>query len=299
MIGLPLTHETNSVQSSPAREKGRIAIIGSGYTGRAIAQFWQEQGHVVTVTTTRPERVPELEPIASQVVVLHGSDSSAVRSVIEGRDTVLLSVAPIGNQQMSVQVYADTYLPTAKNLVVAVEETPSVGQIVYLSSCSVYGDRNGAWVDETAALDTDSERNQVLLETERMLLGAAHAHLRVCLFRLGGIYGPGRELTKRIAKIAGKTIPGSGTSFSGWIHLDDVVAAVDFARRQGLNGIYNLTNDFSCSSGELCDRICAQQEIPKVEWDGSQSAFRTLNARIDNGKLKAAGYQLIHPQTID
>ncbi len=275
------------------------AIIGCGYVGTALASYWsQEQDHKITVTTTRQERVGELEQLASQVVVMKGQDSQAVRSLIQEQDTIVLSIAPISDRQVSAEVYRETYIPTAKNLVAALKDAPNVKQLIYLSSSSVYGDKKGEWVDETSPVKTDGEYSQVLCETEQILLDAASEELKVTILRLGGIYGPKREIIRRFSRIAGKTIPGSGDTFTGWIHLDDIVGAVDFLCDRRLGGVYNLVNDFNCTIRELCDRILDQQGLERAVWDTSKANFRNLNARISNQKIKAAGYKLIHPETI-
>ena len=275
------------------------AIIGCGYVGTALASYWsQKQDHRVTVTTTRQERVGELEQLANQVVVMKGQDSQAVRSLLPEQDTIVLSIAPISDRQVSAEVYRQTYVPTAKNLVAALKNAPTVKQLIYLSSSSVYGDKKGEWVDETSPVETDGEYSQVLCETERILLDAASEDLKVTILRLGGIYGPKREMMRRFSRIAGKTIPGSGDTFTCWIHLDDIVGAVDFLCERRLGGIYNLVNDFNCTIRELCDRILDQQGLERAVWDTSQPNYRNLNARISNKKIKAAGYKLLHPETI-
>ena len=275
------------------------AIIGCGYVGTALASYWsQKQDHRVTVTTTRQERVGELEQLASQVVVMKGQDIQAVRSLIQEQDTIVLSIAPISDRQVSAEVYRETYVPTAKNLVAALKDAPNVKQLIYLSSSSVYGDKKGEWVDETSPVDTNSEYSQVLCEAEQILSDAASGDLKVTILRLGGIYGPKREIMRRFSRIAGKTLPGTGDTFTSWIHLNDIVGAVDFLCERRLGGIYNLVNDFNCTIRELCDRVLTQQGLERAVWDASQSGSRNLNARISNQKIKAAGYKLIHPKTI-
>nr|MDJ0677569.1 NAD-dependent epimerase/dehydratase family protein [Calothrix sp. MO_167.B42] len=189
----------------------KIAIVGCGYAGAAISRYWyQQKGHSVTSTTTRQERVTELKEIATQVAVMKGDNFQAVRSLLQNQDTVILSIAPISDRQVDAEIYRETYIPTANNLVAVLKETPSVKQLVYLSSCSVYGNKKGEWVDETSPVDTNGEYNQVLCEMEQLLLNSVSEEIKVSILRLGGIYGPKRELTKRFGRIAGKTIPGSG-----------------------------------------------------------------------------------------
>jgi hypothetical protein len=62
-----------------------------------------------------------------------------------------------------------------------------------------------------------------------------------------------------------------------------------------LQGIYNLVGDVSLSSRELLDRIFETHNLPKATWDGSPSV-RPYNARVSNQKIKAAGYQFVHPE---
>ncbi len=291
--------DTATLQQQNHSSLEKIAIIGCGYAGTAISRYWyQQQGHFVTATTTRQERVKELEEVATQIVVMKGDDFPAMRSLLQNQDTVVLSIAPISDRQVDADTYRQTYIPAVNNLVAALKETPSVQQVIYLSSSSVYGNKKGEWVDETSPIDTNSEYNQVLSEVEHTLLDSGRKDLKVTILRLGGIYGPGRELTKRFTRIAGKTIPGSGKTFTTWIHIDDIVGALDFLCQRRLGGIYNLVNDFDMTIRELSDLVCDREGLERVIWDDTKPSYRFLNARISNQKIKATGYKLIHPKTI-
>ena len=278
--------------------KPKIAIIGCGYVGTALARYWERQkGYSIAATTTRQERVAELERVATQVLVIKGKDSQAIEALLQNRDTVILSIAPISDRQVDAEIYRQTYIPTAHNLIAALQKNPSVKQVFYLSSCSVYGDKQGNWVDETSSVDLENEYNQVLYETEQLLLNSASENT-ISILRLGGIYGPKRELTKRFAKLAGQTVSRSSQTFTNWVHLDDIIAAIDFLRQKRLAGIYNLVNDFNFTIGELSDFVCDRQGVERIIWDNTKPGYRLLNARVSNQKIKAAGYKLIHPKTI-
>ena len=117
--------EFSSKQHGDAVKK--IAIVGCGYVGSALSRYWdRQQGYSVTATTTRQERVTELEKLARRVVVMKGQDSQAMQSLVEDRDTVVLSIAPISDRQVNAEVYRQTYIPTAQNLVAALQKTSSV-----------------------------------------------------------------------------------------------------------------------------------------------------------------------------
>ena len=275
-----------------------VAIIGCGYVGITVARHWQQENHYrITATTTTPERVTELQQVAQQVVVTKGNDATALRSVVQDQDIILVSVAP--SRVFGASSYEQTYLHTAKNLVNVLSEAPTVKQIIYTGSYSVYGDRNGAWVDEESPVAPANQNGQILCDTEQVLLTAASAERRVCILRLGGIYGPERELTKIFSRVFGTTRTGTGDDFTNWIHLDDIVLAVAFAASQRLSGIYNLVGDRPSTSRDLLNYLCQQHNLPPVKWDATAASVRPYNSRVNNRKLKAAGYNFVHPEIWD
>ena len=271
-----------------------VAILGCGYVGTAVAHYWRHQlGFCVTATTTTQERTKALASVAQRVLVIRGDDAEGLRSGVQNQDTVLLSVgAPNADS------YEETYLQTAQALVKVLQQASTVRQLIYTGSYAVYGDQEGAWVDEAALVAPANPNGQILYDTEQVLLSASSETLDVCIFRLGGIYGPGRELVKILGRAAGTTRPGKGEDATNWIHLDDIVAAIEFARRQRLQGIYNLVDDAKLTSRELFDLVCQQHNLPPVSWASSQVKGRPYNARVSNQKLKAAGYQFIHSQRL-
>ena len=282
-------------QAQRRRLYENIAILGCGYVGGAVADYWQSQGHFVTGTTTSQGRVTLLSEILSRVVLMRGDDVDAVQSLLTGQDTVLISVAPTSSQMVDAATYETTYLTTAKNLLQAIDQVPTVKQIIYLSSCSVYGDRQGEWVDESSPIFPADPRSQVLHEAEQIISQAANENRKVCIFRLGGIYGPGRELVRMFGGLAGMTLPGKGDRIINWIHLDDIVGAIEFARLNELDGIYNLVDDSQLTVKEQVERVFFQYGLPPAQWNPLQVSPKRKSLRVSNQKLKAAGYQLFHP----
>ncbi|MEH2366235.1 SDR family oxidoreductase [Nostoc sp.] len=271
-----------------------VAIIGCGYVGYQVAQYWQQNmNFVVSVTTTSSERVPALESVSQRAVVTCGNDIDSLKSVLHNQDVVLLSVGAKNRE-----VYEETYLQTAQTLVSCLQQIKSVKQLIYTGSYAVYGDRNGVWVDEETPLAPPNLNAQILRKTEEVLLSASSENLRVCIFRLGGIYGTGRELLKIFGRYSGTTRPGNGEDITNWVHLDDIVGAIEFARHRRLQGIYNLVDDAHLTSRDLLDSLFEKHNLPKVKWDTSIKSTRPYNAWVSNEKLKEAGYELIHPQMI-
>lgn len=268
----------------------KIAIIGCGYVGTVIARQWREKfGFVITATTTTPERVPELETVADRVRVVAGNDAEGLQRVLTDQDVVLVTVGAKGGD------YQTAYLGTAKTLAALLPQMPTVKQVIYTSSCAVYGDQQGDWVDETVAITPATPKAQILYDTEQVLLGLSNSRLKVCVLRLGGIYGPGRTLFQIYRRSAGKTRGGTGNEPSNWIHLDDIVGGIEFTRHQQLQGIYNLVDDDKITTRELLEQLFAYYQLPPVTWDLTQPSGRGYHARLSNAKIKQAGYQFIYP----
>jgi nucleoside-diphosphate-sugar epimerase len=275
-----------------------IAVLGCGYVGNALAESWQEQGHFVTGTTTSRERIPALAASLSKAVIAKGSDYSAMQSLLQDQNTLVVSIAPTGFQEADTATYETTYISTAQNLVKVLGQAPNVTQVIYLSSCSVYGDRQGEWVDETSETAPMEQRSQVVHQSEQIILQAANDQQKVCVLRLGGIYGPGRELVSMFGGLAGMTMPGKGDRFINWVHRDDIIGAIEFARLNELQGIYNLVDDSRLTVKEQISSVCARYDLPQVKWDHSQLSLQRKSVQVSNHKLKVAGYELIHPQLL-
>jgi nucleoside-diphosphate-sugar epimerase len=271
----------------------KIAIIGCGYVGRAIARFWKNAGHLVTATTTTPEKVTQLREVAQRIVVLQGDDLNYLKEILKNQEVVLLTIGARDRSK-----YRQTYLGTANNLVLALQEIPSIQQIIYTSSYAILGDKQGTWADENCAVNPMNENSEILAQTEKVLLSAAKNNLKVCLLRLAGIYGEERELIKIFRSWAGTIRPGNGQDYTNWVHLDDIVSGIELARQQQLEGIYNLNCDEILPRQEFFQRLFSIHNLPPIIWDSSVPANRPYNLRLSNDKIKAAGLQLIHPEIV-
>jgi nucleoside-diphosphate-sugar epimerase len=272
----------------------RLAIIGCGYVGSAVARLWQEAGNDVTVTTTTTDRIAELQAIASQVVVLRGSDASTLHQVVANQDVVLLSV---GSKQRTPEVYRQAYLETAQNLVKAVKANSGVKQLIYTSSYGMINHQGGETIDETVEINPQDEFGEIMAQTEQVLLSSASVdNINTCILRLTGIYGPGRELIKIFSKLAGTSRPGTGSNYTNWVHLEDIVRAINFAKEHQLQGIYHLNSDESMTSQEFFQRLFEAHELSPVTWDSSQTSSRAYNLKLSNQKIKSAGFTLAHPK---
>jgi nucleoside-diphosphate-sugar epimerase len=270
----------------------KTLILGCGYVGSEVARLWQNKGDRVTVTTTTPEKKEKLASIADRVAIVKGSDVNALSEVIKDREVILFSVGAKGQN-----TYRQSYLETATNLVTALQNNHSVKQIIYTGSYAVLGDRKGAWTDETIPTNPVTDGGKILAETEEVLL-AVSAKLKVCILRLAGIYGEGRELIKIFGSWSGTSRPGSGKDYSNWIHLKDIVNGIEVARQNQLEGIHNLACDECFTTSEFFQRLFTTHNLPGITWDTTQKSLRPYNTRLSNQKIKNAGLKLIYPQII-
>ncbi|MFM7529457.1 MAG: SDR family oxidoreductase [Nodosilinea sp.] len=266
------------------------AILGCGYVGKAVAQHWRQQGMVVTATTTRSERLEELRPLADRVVVMRGDDPEALGSLLAHQHTLLICVGAGRGAN-----YQKTYLDTAQTVLAGLDQAPQLRQIIFTSTGSVYGDYGAVWVTELDPPRPITPNGQVMVATENALLGAVSGDRQVCIFRLGGIYGPGRELVKIYSRWAGTSRPGTGQEPSNWVHREDIVGAISLAQRRSLGGLYNLVQDQILPVGELINRVCRHHGLAPVSWDPSCPSDRSYNARLSNQKLHQAGYSWQYP----
>ena len=139
-----------------------------------------------------------------------------------------------------------------------------------------------------------TDNGKIIERTEETLLSAASPQRKVCVLRLGGIYGPGRTLEKIYSRAAGTTRPGKGEEGTNWVHLTDIVSGIEWARSHQLSGLYNLVQDEVPTVRELLEQVCDRYNLASVTWDASQPSTRK-NVRVSNAKIKSTGYTFAHP----
>ena len=203
---------------------------------------------------------------------------------LEGATHILLSVPP--------DAEGDPALDCHGADIAAVRGVEWIG---YLSTTGVYGDTGGAWVDETATPAPTGARGRRRLAAENAWLafGARHG-LAVHVFRLAGIYGPGRNALATVRRGAAKRIDKPGHVFSR-IHVHDIaqVLAASIARPRA-GAIYNVCDDEPARAADVVAHACALLGIapppltPLEDADLSPMArsFYADNRRVSNARIK-------------
>ena len=182
---------------------------------------------------------------------------------------------------------------------------PHLKWVGYLSTIGVYGDRQGAWVDEASPVNpaNDRSKRRLAAEHEWLALGKS-SRKRVEIFRLAGIYGPGRSALEQLKGGTARRIIKPGQVFNR-IHVEDLasVLAVAIAGR-GQNVIYNVTDDEPSAPSDVIT-FAAQllgieppPEIPyaKAALSPMAASFYAENKRVRNTRIKKdLGVSLRYP----
>jgi nucleoside-diphosphate-sugar epimerase len=269
----------------------KIAIIGCGYVGRSLADYWKKFGYYITGTTRSKGKLNDILRHCQRAEILYSSDLDKLSQLVNENDIIVLTIGADNPED-----YESVYLQTANNLSVCAKLFPKK-KLFYTSSTYVYGDHNGKWVDETSLLLNTTDPGKILIETEKKLLSLDKYGWEVLIFRLSEIYGPDREISKRVKKYQNTILSGSGKNYTNMIHLDDIIKCHDYALNHKLEGIYNLTDDDHILRFELYTQVTNKFNFQSIKWDPSVKTQRN-NKRVSNHKIKADGYDFIYPNRI-
>ena len=254
-----------------------MLIFGLGYTAKALAARLRGAGWTICATGRDGD--------------LDFGDSAAVESALAGSSHVLSSVPPIA---------------TGGDLVLdAYGEALGDKWIGYLSSTGVYGDTGGAWVDESAPIGTG--RRTARAEAD-LAWQSAGAHV----FRLPGIYGPGRSPLDRVASGAAHRIdlaslPGNSGQVFSRIHVEDIVSGVT-AGFTAPTGVYNLADNLPASQNAVIEEACRLLgrapppllSLEQANLSPMARAFYAENRRVANGKAKRVlGWGPVYPTYVE
>ena len=209
------------------RSARKLVCLGFGYCAQALARAAGGEFRDIVGTARRAERARAL--VSDGFSVLPIDDPG----LLDGATHILISAPPEAGGDPVLAVRGD-----------AIGGLPGVEWIGYLSTTGVYGDRGGGWVSEDDAPKPGEARSKLRLAAERAWLAFGRAHgMPVHVFRLAGIYGPGRNVLDRLRDGTARRIVKPGQVFSR-IHIDDVAGALRASiARPKAGRIYNVADD--------------------------------------------------------
>ncbi|MCZ7842207.1 MULTISPECIES: NAD-dependent epimerase/dehydratase family protein [Stenotrophomonas maltophilia group] len=267
----------------------RVLILGLGWSGRVLAAQLQAHGIGVAGTVRDPSFAPD-DGLPRHQLHADTPPSPALLDVIAQADAVLCSVPPDAEGD-----------PALRLLLPALQASPALRWVGYLSSTSVYADRAGGWIDERSAADaTEAAGVQRLLAEAQWRALAGQRGIASAAFRLPGLYGPGRNALVQLAQGRARHVVRPGQVFNR-LHVDDLATVIIAAmRRPARQGLYLPSDDEPAPPQDVlafAAKLGGFALPPAVAWDDpvlspTLRRFYESNKRIDSrGTREALGWQ--------
>lgn len=276
-----------------------LFCFGLGYTAGVLARRLRNRGAAISGTARSEDGAARLRQRGYAGHVFDGKTRhDSIADALQTATHVLLSVPPGANGDPAFRAYAEE-----------ITRSPSVRWIGYLSTVGVYGDASGAWVDETTPAVPGSERGKRRLNAEHdwQALGEASGK-SVFVFRLPGIYGPGRSAIDDCVAGTARSIIKPGQVFNR-IHVDDIATALEASFALTGTGtsaerIFNVTDDEPGPPQDVVNFAADLLSLPRPpSYDFATAnltdmarSFYSENKRVSNARMKAMlGVTLAYP----
>ncbi|WP_297773629.1 SDR family oxidoreductase [uncultured Roseovarius sp.] len=266
-----------------------LLSFGHGFSARALAARLLPQGWQIIGTTRKPEKARALG-LEGITPMLWPDDE--LEPALATATHLLISAGPDSDGDPVLARYRDTIAEVA----------PRLDWVGYLSTTGVYGDHAGGWVDESTPLDPSTKRGQLRVAAEAEWSSIPGLPLHI--FRLAGIYGPGRGPFEKVRQGTARRIVKPGQVFSR-IHVDDIAQVLEASiLRPNLGAVYNLCDDDPAPPQDVIGHAAEllglplPEEVAFDEADMSPMArsFYAESKRVSNRRIKEElGVELIHP----
>ncbi len=258
-----------------------LFIFGLGYSVRHFLA--RHRGDFVDVagTVRTSEKAQALARGDSSIEPLLFDDRASVEARLREADALLASI-PSEADDPALRLYRGAIA------------SASISRVVYLSTIGVYGDHDGAWIDERAALKPVSKRNRARVEAENEWLSLATPQRKVFVLRLAGIYGPGRNQVENLRNGTARRIVKEGQVFNR-IHVEDISRAIAACLgTDAPGGVFNVTDDEPAPPQDVVTYgadligVPPPTETPFAQADFSPMAlsFWGQNKRVANRRLR-------------
>jgi nucleoside-diphosphate-sugar epimerase len=271
----------------------RLFVFGIGYTAQAFirSQHWT---HVAGTVRSGDKAARLAGQGVRAYALIDLTDASALEEDIRSADAILVSAPPDAEGDPTLLRFRST-IAAASNL----------AWIGYLSTTGVYGDRGGDWVDETTPATPESPQSQRRLAAEQAWLAFGRETGKpVHIFRLTGIYGPGRNALVNLARGTAQRIIKPGQIFNR-IHVDDIAATLAASLRRPRPGaVYNVSDDEPAPPQDVVTyaaKLAGVAPPPEVAFEHAEMrpmarSFYAENKRISNRLIREElGVRLRYP----
>jgi len=272
----------------------KLVVFGLGFTSEAFLRFAEGRFTSVVATVRSAEKAARKTKLGCEVLVFNEQSADArLSEALCEADAVLISVGP-----------DEAGDPVLRRFAGEIERSNSIRWIGYLSTIGVYGDADGGWVDETVAPNPSHARTQRRVEVEQEWLAlGARSGKTTQIFRLAGIYGPGRNPILNLDQRAQRVIK-KGQVFNR-IHVDDIaqvlLASMD-KPRQG--AVYNVSDNEPAPPQDVllfAAQVMGREPPPEVPFEQAvmsdmARSFYADNKRVSNRLIREElGVELRYP----
>lgn len=302
-----LTRGASAASLAPARGVSRtqylgknfrmLLCLGLGYTARALAALRRARGESVAGTSQDIAAAGEADGVA-RIAFGAATPLAALEGALEKTTHVLISIPPDDANAGACDVVLARLAP-------AIASAHHIVWLGYLSTTGVYGDRAGAWVDETSERRPGNPRSLRRAAAEDAWLALWRERgVPVHVFRLAGIYGPGRSAIDQLRAGTAKRIDKPGQVFSR-IHVDDIANVLEASiARPRPGAIYNVADDMPAPAHEVAAhaaRLLGMPAPPLEPYDPSRLSpmareFYAETRRVRNDRIKRElGVTLLYP----
>lgn len=264
--------------------KETLLLFGAGYSARAAANELGGRFGEIVGTTRSAEKAEALQSLGITAVIFDGQKSSRELEDVIGRAThILASIAP-----------DETGDPVLNACRKTIANSPLLRWIGYLSTVGVYGNHDGAWVDENTPVKPVSKRSLQRVAAENAWQSFAEERaVPLAIFRLSGIYGPGRNPFINIEKGRSRRLIKPGQVFNR-IHRDDIGSAVALAVEQSADGVFNITDDEPAPPQDVvtfAHELYGSAPPPPIDFEEADlspmaRSFYGENKRVSNARSK-------------
>lgn len=273
----------------------RLLCFGMGYTAQALARPLAAAGWHVAGTARSAEAVAQLRGHGFAAFAFDGETASPeLEAEVAAATHIVTSAPPDARGDPVVRVLGEQ-LANAPRLVWA----------GYLSTVGVYGNTHGGWVDEASEVSGDFDRTRWRIDAELdWLRRLARPGRQAQVFRLAGIYGPGRSAFDSLRSGRAQRIIKPGQVFNR-VHVDDIARVLAAAMSgRGVHDIYNVADDEPAPPQDVISYAADLMGIappPEVAFDEAQlspmaRSFYESNRRVSNARLNGdLGVSLKYP----
>lgn len=261
----------------------KIAIIGAGFVGLKCYETLSKITSCVCTVKTQ-ESYDRLKNLNIPVIILDGSQKEALAPLYEETEALVIAVAPSHNGS-----YEETYLKLAENISQNIDKFKHIKQIIAISSTSVYAEEKGSKIDEESPLNEHETHAKILVDTEK-LYQLLNKKVKVCLVRLGEIYGRERSLESKLRMSQGKELPSDGSNPVNLSHVDDVINFIAFAIKSDIQGVYNLVAEEHPSRKELYSKLSHLYHLKMPVFNANLPQRHGRSKIVTSNKIRSTGW---------